>query len=60
MTTKREVYVAHLEKEVEWVRNQRDRALQLLQQEHDAHHANCCVSDDDLCHIGQLLHEVQG
>jgi hypothetical protein len=34
-------------------------ALDLLAEEHDAHHKKCCVSDDDLCHIGEVTQRAE-
>lgn len=37
------------------VEAEREVAVQLLIEEHEAHHSLCCVTSDDLCHIGQFL-----
>lgn len=50
--------VPDLEAEVERLRWERDEAIRLLREEHEAHHSACCVDADDLCHIGQFRAKV--
>lgn len=31
------------------------KARELLKEEHEAHHSQCCFDPEDRCHIGQFL-----